>query len=101
MLVKNVDSLLTFKCPAKYQHCSYRAGLNRVGYINPKEASKYLKELTEIQPLQSVWTHGGEPFLYFSYLEHIIKDAKKLGIPRKGVITNSFWEKILKLQRKN
>ncbi|MFW9901897.1 MAG: radical SAM protein [Candidatus Thorarchaeota archaeon] len=93
MKVKDVDFLLTFKCPAKCQHCSYKAGPNRVGYIKPKEASRYLKELSNMHPLQSVWVHGGEPFLYFDYLEHIIKEANKLGIARKGVITNSFWAK--------
>ena len=93
MNVKNVDFLLTFKCPAECQHCSYKAGPKRVGYIKAREATQYLKELTNMQPLQSVWVHGGEPFLYFDYLEHIIKQANKLSIPRIGVITNSFWGK--------
>jgi hypothetical protein len=98
--VKNVDFLLTFKCPAKCQHCSYKAGPTRTGYIKAKEASGYLKELTSKQSLQSVWVHGGEPFLYFDCLEHIIKDAKKLEIPRRGVITNSFWAKNEKIANK-
>ncbi len=93
MKVKNVDFLLTFKCPAKCQHCSYRAGPSRVGNIKSKDASRYLKELTNMQPLQSVWVHGGEPFLYFDCLEHIIKQSKKLDIPQLGIITNSFWAK--------
>ena len=100
MYIKNVDFLLTFKCPAKCQHCSYKAGPKRVGYIKPGEATQYLKELTEMQPLQSVWVHGGEPFLYFNCLEHIIKQAKKLKIPRIGVITNSFWGKDVKSTKK-
>ncbi|MFX1304012.1 MAG: radical SAM protein [Promethearchaeota archaeon] len=100
MRVKHVNFLLTFKCPAKCQHCSYKAGPNRTGYIKPKEASQYLKELTEIQPIESVWIHGGEPFLYFDCLEHIIKEAKKLDITRRGVITNSFWAKNEKIAYK-
>ena len=93
MKVKNVDFLLTFKCPAKCQHCSYKAGPDRVGYIKLKQTIRYLKELTKMQPLKSVWVHGGEPFLYFDYLVKIIKQSKKLDIPRLGVITNSFWAK--------
>lgn len=87
MKVKNVDFLLTFKCPAKCQHCSYKAGSNRTGYIKPKESSQYLEELTNMHPLKAVWIHGGEPFLYFDYLEHIIKEATKLDISYIGVIT--------------
>ncbi|MFX0104275.1 MAG: radical SAM protein [Candidatus Hodarchaeota archaeon] len=91
MRVKHVDFLLTFKCIAKCQHCSYKAGPNRTGYIKKKEVLKYLKELTDLRPLESVWVHGGEPFLYFECLEYIIKQAKNFDIPRRGVITNSFW----------
>lgn len=50
-----------------------------------------MEELTKLQPLESVWVHGGEPFLYFECLEQIIREAKKLHIPQRGVITNSFW----------
>jgi len=98
--VKDVDFLLTFKCPAKCQHCSYKAGPNREGHIKPKEASRYLEELLNMHPLQSVWVHGGEPFLYFNCLEHMIKEATKLGIARKGVITNSFWAKSIEIAKK-
>jgi organic radical activating enzyme len=91
--VKHVDFLITFKCPAKCQHCSYKAGPKRTGYIKPKESSIYLKELTNIEPLESVWIHGGEPFLYFNNLEYIIKEANKFDISRRGVITNCFWAK--------
>lgn len=71
-----------------------------MGYIKPKEASRYLKELSNMHPLKSVWVHGGEPFLYFDYLVHIIKEANKLGIIRKGVISNSFWAKSIEIAKK-
>ena len=93
LLVSNVDFLLTFKCPAECQHCSYKSGPKRTGFINLKEVSGYLNELIKMHPLQSVWVHGGEPFLYFDYLEQIIKEAKKREIPDRGVISNCFWAK--------
>ncbi|MFX1452603.1 MAG: radical SAM protein [Promethearchaeota archaeon] len=104
MLVKSVDFLITFKCPAKCKHCSYKAGPERRGFIKPKKSSQYLKELVKMDPLQSVWIHGGEPFLYFEYLEKILTEAKQKEIPKRGLITNCFWaknEKIaaLKLKR--
>ncbi len=100
MHIKNVDFLLTFKCPAECQHCSYKAGPKRTGYIKQKEATEYLKVLTNNQTLQSVWVHGGEPFLYFDCLKHIIKEADQLGVPRNGVITNSYWAKDEKVATK-
>jgi hypothetical protein len=93
MIVKNVDFLLTFKCPAECKHCSYKAGPKRSGFIKPKKYLKYLDELTKMHPLKSVWVHGGEPFLYFDYLVQIIEEAKKREIPNRGLISNCFWAK--------
>jgi MoaA/NifB/PqqE/SkfB family radical SAM enzyme len=98
--INHIDFLLTFKCPAECQHCSYKAGPKRSGCIKPKDAKRYLEELTKIQPLKSIWVHGGEPFLYFDCLEHLIKEAKKLDITRIGVITNSFWAKNEKITKR-
>jgi len=98
--LNNVDFLLTFKCTAKCQHCSYKAGPKRTGLIKPKESSQYLNELMKSHPLQSVWVHGGEPFLSFDYMEHIIEEAKKWEILNRGVITNSFWARNRKIAKK-
>jgi len=58
-----------------------------------KDAKRYLKELKDAHPIQSLTVHGGEPFLYFERLKQIFREAKKLEIPRRGVITNSYWAK--------
>ncbi|MFX0034828.1 MAG: hypothetical protein ACFE9I_04200 [Candidatus Hermodarchaeota archaeon] len=81
MKVKHVDFLLTFKCTAECRHCSYKAAPNRTGCIKPKQTYQYLEELIKIFPLESVWVHGGEPFLYFESLEQIIRKANEMDIP--------------------
>ncbi|MFX0091157.1 MAG: radical SAM protein [Candidatus Hodarchaeota archaeon] len=93
MQIKSVDFLLTFKCPAKCKHCSYKAGPERKGHIDLKDAEGYLEELVKIQPLESITVHGGEPFLCFEQLKGIMKKAKELNLPQRGVITNSYWAK--------
>jgi hypothetical protein len=86
-----VDFLLTFRCPSKCRHCCYKAGPERSGCIRIADADEYLKEVIDTQPLQSVGAHGGEPFLHFVLLKHIVKRATELGVPRTWVITNGFW----------
>jgi MoaA/NifB/PqqE/SkfB family radical SAM enzyme len=61
--------------------------------MKQEDAERYLTELTNTNPLHSITVHGGEPFLYFKHLKHIVKAAKDLDIPRRGVITNSYWAK--------
>jgi len=93
MQVKGADFLLTFKCPSKCRHCSYKAGPERTGYMKTADAERYLKELRDTQPLESIAVHGGEPFLYFKLLKHVMKKAKELKISRTWVITNGYWAK--------
>ena len=93
MQIKGVDFLLTFKCPSKCRHCSYKAGPERTGHMELIDAERYLKELTDTQPLQSIGAHGGEPFLCYELLKQIMENAKKLGVTQTWVITNGFWAK--------
>jgi hypothetical protein len=100
MQIRNVDFLLTFRCPAKCKHCSYKAGPERRGYMKLKDAKSYLEELTDTQPLQSITVHGGEPFLYFEHLKEIIEKAGEVVVPRRGVITNGYWAKTKEIAKK-
>jgi hypothetical protein len=93
MRVKRVDFLLTFKCPSKCKHCSYKGGPERSGYMKLVDAERYLQVLTDAHPLQSITVHGGEPFVYFENLKQIMKRAKELEVPRRWVITNGYWAK--------
>jgi len=91
MQLKGLDFLLTFKCPSKCKHCSYRAGPERTGFITLEEAEKWLTDLSKTQVLQAITVHGGEPFLYFGILKGILKKAKELDINERWVITNAYW----------
>lgn len=93
MRITGVDFLLTFKCPSKCKHCSYRGGPERTGSLKLSDIKRYLREVTATQPLHSVGAHGGEPFLYFELLVQTMRNAKKLGVARTWVITNGFWAK--------
>jgi len=93
MKVKSADLLVTFKCPSKCKHCSYKAGPERNGHMRLEDVEMYLQDLAETQPLQSVGAHGGEPFLCFELLKGIMEKARALGIHRTWVITNGYWAK--------
>jgi hypothetical protein len=98
--IKGVDFLLTFKCPSKCKHCSYKAGPERTGSMKLEDAERFLTELAGTQPLQSFGVHGGEPFLYFKLLKQIIKKGKELGVPRSWTITNGYWAKTRTIAKK-
>ena len=91
MHVNGADFLLTFKCPSQCKHCSYKAGPERNGVMDLEDAKRWLSELKETQPIQSLTAHGGEPFIYFEVLKGITEKAKELGVSQRWVITNGYW----------
>jgi len=90
MKIRNLNLLLTYKCPSQCRHCAYYAGLDGSGLMTAQDVKGYLKDL-EDHPLESLWIYGGEPFLYFSVLTEVIKIAQRRQIPQIGVLTNSYW----------
>lgn len=91
MQVKGANFLLTFKCPSQCKHCCYKAGPERNGAMDLEDAERWLSELKETQPFQSLTVHGGEPFFYFEILKRIMQKAKDLEVSRRWVITNGYW----------
>lgn len=100
MKVKGLDFLLTFECPAKCSHCSYRAGPEREGKMKVSQGIRYLEILKETHPIEWFTIHGGEPCLYFNELIEIINKARELQVPKIGIITNSFWAENFEIAKK-
>jgi hypothetical protein len=90
MKVKNLNLLLTYKCPSQCRHCAYYAGLDGSGLMSAQDVKGYLRALRD-HPLESLWIYGGEPFLYFGVLIEVVKIAKRRQIRQIGVLTNGYW----------
>jgi hypothetical protein len=59
--------------------------------MEPDQAMQWLVDLCEVQPIENVTIHGGEPFLYFDVMAAILRKARELEIQHRWVITNGFW----------
>lgn len=92
MKIRNLNLLLTYKCPSQCRHCCYFCGLEGGGLMTAHDVKGYLRELRD-HPLESLWIYGGEPFLYPGVLTEVVKIAKRRQIPRIGVLTNGYWAK--------
>jgi hypothetical protein len=90
MKVKNLNLLLTYKCPSRCRHCAYFSGLEGTGLMSTQEVKTYLNQLSD-QPLESLWIYGGEPFLYIGVLTEVVKIARRRHLRTIGVLTNGYW----------
>jgi MoaA/NifB/PqqE/SkfB family radical SAM enzyme len=93
--INRLEFILTQRCTGRCRHCS--AG-EMVGHPKgthvPLEASvRAVRELAEMYDMQSVMTFGGEPLLYPEVTCAIHRAAMESGIPKRQLITNSFFSR--------
>jgi MoaA/NifB/PqqE/SkfB family radical SAM enzyme len=91
-----IEFAVTYLCNSRCRHCQLGETEQRNRF--PKHVDKDLaveivrKVGREYQP-ESVMTFGGEPLLYPEIVYAIHREAKKVGIPVRDVITNGFWSR--------
>lgn len=87
----NLNLLLTYKCNYLCNHCISSCGPKREETMSFNQAKDYIDNTLSVIEVGNVGYTGGEPFLYYDLLKHLMDYTyNKYGIPG-GVVTNSFW----------
>lgn len=97
--LKRVEFVITYHCSGKCKHCSVGDKLNEVSHLEYEKLKGLLLNISQQYPLQSIMCFGGEPLLYRGEVEHIMKEAKSGGIPKRQLITNGYFSKNLTVIR--
>jgi len=107
LAVNRIEFAVTYRCNSNCRHCQQGEGDERKrfpSHINKDMAVEILRKVGKKYSPQSVMTFGGEPMLYPEIVYAIHKEATKVGIPVRDLITNGFWsrktEEIQKIARK-
>ena len=94
--VKNVERIefaVTFACTGKCRHCSEGDHLGLSGHIDKDAAVKAVRDICRDYDIKSLMTFGGEPLLFPDTTLAIHKEASKLNIPKRQLITNGYFSK--------
>lgn len=93
--LNRLEFVITYLCTSKCRHCFVGEGRKKKypGFLSKDLAVNIVEKLGSKFKLDSVMTFGGEPMLFPEITFAIHKTAKKIGIPKRQIITNGFWSK--------
>jgi sulfatase maturation enzyme AslB (radical SAM superfamily) len=90
--LKRLEYTVTNRCSSKCIHCFIADGEPRgPQHIDATLAVQILRDVGQQYALESVMTFGGEPLLYPEVVYAIHREATRLNIPSRQVITNGYW----------
>lgn len=92
--VKNlnrIEFVITMACTGKCKHCSEGEHENCTEHIDASVAAKAVREICENFQIRSLMTFGGEALLYPETVCAIHKEATRMGIPQRDLITNGYF----------
>ena len=84
---------MTNACTGKCRHCSEGDHPSCGERIDPLVASRAVKAVAAIYPLQTVMVFGGEPLLYTDAVYAVMRAAREMNVPHRQVITNGYFAK--------
>jgi len=88
--LKGVHFLLTYKCGLECDHCFVWGSPRAYGIFTLKRIRKILAEAKKLGTVNFVSVEGGEPFLYYPIMVHLVREAVRLGF-HVEVLSNCYW----------
>ncbi len=92
--VNRIEFAITYLCNSRCRHCQLGEEEERRKFgdhIDKKTAVEIVRKVGTRYSPSSVMTFGGEPLLHPEIVYAIHKEAARMGIPSREVITNGFW----------
>ena len=95
LTLNRLEFVITYRCNSKCRHCQIDRKEERrfPNHIDQDLAVEIVRKVGEKYHPQSVMTFGGEPLLYPEIVYAIHREAMRVGIPVRDVITNGFWSR--------
>ena len=91
--LNRLEFVITYLCTSRCRHCFVGDDRKKKypGFLSKDLVVSIVKQLGTKFKLDSVMTFGGEPMLFPDITFAVHKTAKKIGIPKRQIITNGFW----------
>ena len=89
--LNKIEFVVTYACTGRCKHCSEGDHTPCGERVDPAIAADAVRKIAAAYDIKTVMTFGGEPLLYTDAVYEIMTTAKKLNIPKRQVITNSYF----------
>jgi len=94
--IDRLEFAITYECNSKCKHCQLGGKEERrefPSHINQDLAVEIVRKVGKKYNPKSIMTFGGEPLLYPEIVYGIHREATRVGIPVREIITNGFWSR--------
>jgi len=82
--------MLTYRCPARCEHCSISADINRAEELSKEQVLKTIEQAAVLDTIELVVFTGGEPLLCPGTLRAGIEAAARGGYKTR-LVSSAFW----------
>jgi len=89
--LNRIEFVITHACSGSCRHCSNGDMLSGRTSVDLAAAQNTIRCLTDVYPVQSVMTFGGEPMLYTDTVCGIHRSASRNGVTNRQLITNGYF----------
>ena len=92
MTIRRVEFIVTYLCNSRCKHCQLSD--DRTGFpnhINRDLAVDIIRKVSKHHRPKSIMTFGGEPMLFPEVVYAIHREALRVGISSRELITNGSW----------
>ena len=89
--LSKIEFVVTYACTGRCKHCSEGDHSSRGVSIDPRAASRAVREISASYGIKTVMAFGGEPLLYPDAVYAIMNAASEMGVPKRQVITNGYF----------
>ena len=94
LVVDRIEFIVTYLCNSSCSHCQLgeeEKWKRFPNHVDKDMAVDIVRKVGQAYTPRSIMTFGGEPLLYPDIVYAIHRQARKMGIPRREIITNGFW----------
>jgi MoaA/NifB/PqqE/SkfB family radical SAM enzyme len=94
MNINRIEFVVTYQCPGRCKHCQVGDSFQDRGnfpHVDISKSTEAVKKLSELFPVTSVMTFGGEPLLYPEAVYAIHQCAADCRIETRQLITSGYF----------
>lgn len=91
--LNRLEFMITLACTGRCRHCSEGDHANAGEHIDGSAAAMMVRKAARNYDIKSLMTFGGEPLLYPDVVYEIHAAARDMGIPKRQLITNGFFDR--------
>lgn len=89
--LNRIEFVVTMACTGRCKHCSEGEHTGGGEHIDGHVGAEVVRRVCGSYEIKSMMTFGGEPLLYPEAVCQIHRAAKKMGIPKRQLITNGYF----------